>query len=201
MTAKSATPRTDKRKARPKPGTRLGGMTDSDTPRVTEPEARAAYIAMKGRRSSAGVREKFMKDGRKVPSLRTFDKWRARHEWIALAREHDEKVAARAIDEIAKEAVVQVVTRAHQFDKLADESLTKALDGLAKIDVNTLKAIDIRALADVSERATRMFELLEGRATDRTDNLTREKMDRLIQEMKDDIEEVLDGVRRSKAIH
>jgi len=178
-----------------------GTMTDSSTDRVTEPEARAAYIAMKGRRSSAGVREKFMKDGRKVPSLRTFDKWRARHEWIALAREHDEKVAARAIDEIAKEAVVQVVTRAHQFDKLADESLTKALDGLAKIDVNTLKAIDIRALADVSERATRMFELLEGRATARTDDVTRESMDRLMQEMQDDMEQVLDGVRRKKTVH
>ncbi len=201
MTAKSATPRTDKRKAKPKSEARLGGMTDSSTDRVTEPEARAAYIAMKGRRSSAGVREKFMKDGRKVPSLRTFDKWRARHEWIALAREHDEKVAARAIDEIAKEAVVQVVTRAHQFDKLADESLTKALDGLAKIDVNTLKAIDIRALADVSERATRMFELLEGRATARTDDVTRESMDRLMQEMQDDMEQVLDGVRRKKTVH
>ena len=178
-----------------------GAMTDSSKDRVTEPEARAAYIGMKGRRSSAGVREKFMKDGRKVPSLRTFDKWRARHEWIARAREHDEKVASGAIDEIAKEAVAQAVTRAHQFDTLATESLNKAIAGLENIDVNTLKAIDIRALADVSERATRMFELLEGRATDRTDNLTREKMDRLMQEMEDDIEEALDGTRRSKAVH
>ncbi len=177
------------------------GMPDSGTDRATEPEARAAYIAMKGRRSSAGVREKFMKEGRKTPSLRTFDKWRARHNWKRLAREHDERVATGAAAKIEKVTMAQVVSRAKQFDALATESLTKAIDGLEKIDATKLKATDIRALVEVGERASRMFELLEGRATDRTDNLTREKMDRLMQEMEDDIEEVLDGVRRSKAIH
>ena len=176
-------------------------MTDPRTDRVTEREARTAYIAMQGRRSVVGVQEKFGKEGRKTLSERTFDKWCTKHNWIARAREHDEKVANGAMDVIAKEAVAQAVTRAHQFDTLATESLNKAIAGLENIDVNTLKAIDIRALADVSERATKMFELLEGRATDRPDNLTRESMDRLMQEMQDEIEEKLDGVRRSKTVH
>ena len=157
-----------------------GAMTDSSTDRVTEPEARAAYIGMKGRRSSPGVRQALIAEGRKVPCVQVFEKWCAKHKWTRLAREHDEKVATEAIDKIAKGAVDQVVTRAHQFDKLADESLTKAIDGLAEIDVKTLRATDIRALAEVSERATKMFELLEGRATARTDDVTRESMDRLI---------------------
>ncbi len=178
-----------------------GAMTDSNTDRVTEPEARAAYIAMKGRRSVVGVREKFGKEGRKTPSERTFEKWCTKHNWIALAREHDERVATGAAAKIEKVTMAQIVTRAEQFDALATESLTKAIDGLEKIDATKLKATDIRALVEVGERASRMFELLEGRATDRTDNLTREKMDRLMQKMKDDIEEALDGVRRSKTVH
>ena len=173
-------------------------MTDSSTERVTEPEARAAYIAMKGRRSSAGVREKFMKEGRKTPSLRTFDKWRARHNWKRLAQENDEYVATGAAAKIERVTVAQIVTRASQFDTLATESLNKALVGLEKVDAKALKVPDIRALYEVAERATKMFELLEGRVTDRTDDMTREKMDALMEEMQKELEESLAGI---KTIH
>ncbi len=39
-----------------------------------------------------------------------------------------------------------------------------------------------------------MHELLEGRATDRTDNLTRGKMDKLMEEMSQEIDERLKRV-------
>ncbi len=152
--------------------------TDAKAP-VTEREARAAYIKMEGRRSAKRLHQKFIKEGRKTPSLRTFGKWRAKHEWIRLARQHDEKVATGAAEKIAEAATARAITRAAQFDTLATESLAKAIEGLAKIDVTALKAADIRALAEVSERAAKMHELLEGRATDRTDDLTRGKMDAL----------------------
>ena len=109
--------------------------------RVTETEARAAYIAMEGRRSATGVRQKFMKEGRKVPSLRTFGKWRAKFKWRRLAAEHDAKVSAGAADQIVKDATEKVVTRASQFDTLATESLKKAIAGLTEIDVKGLKGI------------------------------------------------------------
>ncbi|KKM02607.1 hypothetical protein LCGC14_1782780, partial [marine sediment metagenome] len=66
-----------------------------------------------------------------------------------------------------------------------------AIAGLAKIKVDELKAGDIRALCEVSERASKMYELLEGRATDRTDDLTRGKMDKLLGEMQEELEERL----------
>ncbi len=110
---------------------------------------------------------------------------------VAGAGEHDEKVAAGAAEKIAEAATAGVVTRAAQFDTLATETLQMAIDGLKEIDVAGLKATDIRALAEVSERATKMHELLEGRATDRGDNLTRGKMDKLIEEMNQEIEERL----------
>ncbi len=158
---------------------------------ITEREARAAYIAIEGRRSTARLHEKFIKEGRKTPSLRTFGKWCARHDWVRLAREHDEKVAAAASEKIAEAATAGVVTRAAQFDTLATETLKMAIDGLKEIDAASLKATDIRALVEVSERATKMHELLEGRATDRTEGLTRGKMDKLIEEMNQEIEERL----------
>ena len=82
--------------------------TDIKVP-VTECEARAAYIAMSGKRSALRVRESFVKQGCKTPSLRTFDKWRAKHEWIRLAKEHDEKVATAAAEKIAEAATAGVV--------------------------------------------------------------------------------------------
>ncbi len=164
--------------------------TDAKAP-VTEREARTAYIAMAGKRSAVRVRESFVKQGCKTPSLRTFDKWRARHEWIRLAKEHDEKVASRAAEKIAEAATAGVVTRAAQFDTLATETLQMAIDGLKEIDVAGLKATDIRALTEVSERASKMYELLEGRATARTDGLTRGKLDEILGEMNKEIEERL----------
>ena len=158
---------------------------------VTEPEARAAYIKMEGRRSAKRLHQKFIKGGCKIPSMRTIAKWRARHDWIRLAKEHDEKVAAGAAEKIAEAATAGVVTRAAQFDTLATESLQKAIDGLAEIDVKALKAADIRALCEVSERAAKMHELLEGRATDRTEGLTRGKLEEVLDEIQRDLEERL----------
>ncbi len=163
-------------------------------PPVTEREARAAYIAIEGRRSVAAVRKRLGKWGRKTWSQTTFEKWCTKHEWRRLAREHDEKVATAAAERIAEAATAGVVTRAAQFDTLATESLQKAIDGLAEIDVKALKAADIRALCEVSERAAKMHELLEGRATDRTEGLTRGKLDDLLGEIQRDLEERLANV-------
>ncbi len=163
-------------------------------PPVTECEARSAYIACEGRRSVAAVRKRLGKWGRKTWSQTTFEKWCTKHEWRRLAREHDQKVATAAAEKIAEAATAGVVTRAAQFDTLATESLRKAIEGLAKIDITALKAADIRALAEVSERAAKMCELLEGRATDRTDGMTRAKMDALLEEMTRELEERLANV-------
>ncbi len=162
---------------------------------IIEREARAAYINMAGRRSIRGLHQRFVKEGQKTPSLRTMLKWCTQHQWVRLAREHDEKVSTRVAEKIAETATAQAITRAMQFDTLATESLTMAIEGLAKIDATGLKATDIRALAEISERAAKMCELLEGRATDRTDNLTRSKMDQLMDEMKQEIEERLARIK------
>jgi len=100
-------------------------------------------------------------------------------------------VATRVADKIAETATAQAITRAMQFDTLATETLQMAIDGLKEIDIKALKATDIRALAEISERATKMHELLEGRATDRTEGLTRGKLDDLLAEMQKDLEERL----------
>ncbi len=164
--------------------------TDIKAP-VTEREARTAYIAMAGKRSAVRVRESFVKRGYKTPSLRTFDKWRARHDWVRLAREHDEKVATRVAEKITETATAQAITRAMQFDTLATETLQMAIDGLKEIDIKALKVPDTRALAEVSERAAKMYELLEGRATDRSEGLTRGKLDEILAEIQKDLEERL----------
>ena len=160
-------------------------------PPVREPEARAAYVAMEGRRSALRLRESFIVGGRETPSLRTWEVWRRTRDWKRLAREHDEKVATQAANRLANAKTVSVVSRAGQFDTLATESLVKAIEGLANINVKKLKASDIRALTEVSERAAKMYELLEGRATERPDGLTRGKMDTLMAEMQKEIEERL----------
>lgn len=160
-------------------------------PRVGEAEARAAYIVMEGRRGVPRLRAQFVKAGRKPPSQRAFEEWRRKHDWVRLAKEHDAKVVAAAAAQIAKTATRQVVTRVKQFDTLATESLQAAIDGLKALKVKSLKANDIRALAEVSVSAARMVELLEGRATERKDDLTRQDMDKMMEDMADELNERL----------
>ena len=81
---------------------------------------------------------------------------------------------------------------------LATESLAKAIEGLAELDTSALRATDIRSLAETAERAARMFELLEGRATNRSDDMTRSKLDDLMNEMRDELEQSL---KRYRTIH
>ncbi len=160
-------------------------------PFVTEPEARAAYLALEGKRSARRAREVLREAGRRVPSHRQFAAWRSKHSWFRLSHEHDERVATAAGNKIARTAAAIVVTRAAQFNRLATDSLVIAIEGLANLNVEELKATDIRALTEISERAAKMYELLEGRATERPDGLTRGKMDELMGEMQKEIEERL----------
>ena len=90
---------------------------DSADP-VTEPEARAAYLAMEGRRSVERLHKNFTKGVKKTPSLRTLRSWSAKHNWVLWAKEHDEKVATGAAEVIARDATEKVITRAMQFDEL-----------------------------------------------------------------------------------
>lgn len=159
--------------------------------RVTEPQARAAYLKMPGRRSSKAVRDRFIRLGWSTPSIRRFDIWRSRHKWVSLAREHDRMVADGVLEAVAKETTKTVVSRAKQFDELSTESLQASIDGLKELDRKSLKATDIRALAEVSVSAARMVELLEGRATERKDDLTRQDMDKLMEDMADELNERL----------
>ena len=52
---------------------------------VTERQARAVYIAIEGRRSIRGLHQRFVKEGKKTPSLRTMQKWSMKHHWVRLA--------------------------------------------------------------------------------------------------------------------
>lgn len=172
--------------------------TNGEAAQVSETEARAAYIALDGRRSASRVRELFGKQGRNVPSERTFEKWRSKYRWVKLAREHDEKITTKATDKIATEQITEIVTRASEFGSVTDKALKLAVNALSEIDYKTLKASDVRSLVEVAERAAKMHELLEGRATERPDDLTRAKLDEISTQMMQEVEERLAQIRQGQ---
>ena len=140
---------------------------------VTEPEARAAYLAMTGRRSLRRLNQEYTERKLKAPSVQTLKEWSRKNNWAALAKQHDAKVATSAGDKIATDQVETAVRRSKVYRDLAEKAAEKALAAANKIDPDKLKASDIRALAEVSERAGKMSELLEGRATERNETVTR----------------------------
>lgn len=61
--------------------------------KVTELEARTAFLALGPARTLAGLRSSL---GDRTVSQRTLETWSAKHSWIALALEHDTLAAAKA---------------------------------------------------------------------------------------------------------
>ncbi len=131
---------------------------------VTEPEARAAYIKMEGRRSIRGLHQRFVKEGKKTPSLRTMQKWSMKHQWVRLAREHDEKVASGAAERIADAATAGVVTRAAQFDTLATPQLGEARDELLEAAQRLQRALDVnrRVIDGAMAAGDQLIRMLAG---------------------------------------
>jgi len=123
---------------------------------VNEPEARAAYLAMPGRRSILRLHRNFIEDGRETPTIRTLGEWSRKHDWVALAEEHDAKVAARAGEKIAKTQIETAVCGSQVFDHLSETAAQRALAAVKKLDPAKLRATDIRALVEASELAKRL---------------------------------------------
>lgn len=169
---------------------------------ATEAEARAVYIGLAVRpRSVRAVREALLAQGKPSLSIRAMEDWCAKNEWVRLAAEHDEKVATQATERIAEAATQAAVTLAKQYQDIGTEAAKQALAGLKKIEPDKLTAQGIKALIEASTLAVKTGELLEGRPTDRTEHLTKQKIDDQLAEMQREIADKLRHVEQPKAVH
>lgn len=106
--------------------------------RITEPEARAAYLAMGPTRTVPALRSRYLADtGVICPAEITIRKWSAKYRWRKLAAEHDAKVAAKASEAVA----------AKQANRIADLGITPEmvlieLGQIAKANMFDFMAID-----------------------------------------------------------
>jgi phage terminase small subunit len=102
--------------------------------RITEPEARAAYIGMGPDRSLAGLAVKLRAQCGQTPHKATLERWSSKHGWAALAAQHDKRTTERAVAKIETQAA----------DKLADAASELGLD--RRYVLQTLKTVVDRSL-------------------------------------------------------
>ncbi len=79
--------------------------------RITEPEARAAYLAMGPERSLSALYRHYsstMPKGSKPPALITIKGWSAKQGWQALAAEHDKRSTERAVAKLESKQADQM---------------------------------------------------------------------------------------------
>jgi hypothetical protein len=104
--------------------------------RITEPEARAAYIGMGPGRSilkaAAELQNAF--GAAAIPSERTLMSWSSKHKWPALAAEHDKRSTERAVAKLESK----------HADQTADAALELGLD--RRYVLQTLKTVVDRSL-------------------------------------------------------
>lgn len=105
--------------------------------RITEPEARAAFLAMGPERSLPALYRQYieaMPSGSKPPALITIKGWSSKYGWQALAAEHDQRITQRVIAKIETK----------QADQTADAAVELGLD--RRYVLETLKTVVDRSL-------------------------------------------------------
>ena len=142
---------------------------------LTEPEARAAYLAMGIERTVIGLWRHFDRHQDIVtPSQDTVWRWARNKKWTDLAKEHDDIVVAGAIEHLAADASVDLANRARLFIAVARAGTELALLGLQRLGqhlkgnpTEMLSPTALSALVTLSVNASTQAELLDGRPTDR----------------------------------
>lgn len=138
----------------------------SRKPKISETEARAAYLGMGPERSLRALLKAYEAQGIKPPSLRTLGTWSTEHDWQRLAAEHDERVAARVISK------AETAQANEGFDavKALTEAAEIALDALAlkKAAAEAADKGDLRGMMSAAVDALKLREVLTGGVSDRT---------------------------------
>jgi hypothetical protein len=105
--------------------------------RITETQARTDFLALGPGRTLADLYQRYIREapkGYKAPAEITIRKWSAKHNWQALAAEHDQRSTQRAVAKIETQ----------QADQKADAALELGLD--RRFVLETLKTVVDRSL-------------------------------------------------------
>lgn len=105
-------------------------MTDEKpdpSQKVTEPIARAAYLAQTAPRSLHRLALDLAREFTETVSERTLKNWSKKNGWQRLAREHDERVAQKAATIVANRQARTAAERADWLRDKADELIETGL--------------------------------------------------------------------------
>ena len=147
----------------------MADQKNKRTGRIRHGEALAHYLAMGANRSLKKLWEHYRQTMVHPPALVTIEKWSARFDWAATAKEHDERVAAQLGERVEEAAVEEGWDKITTLTDLAQKALNKAISGLDGDTVKSDDAYQIQALLNSAVTALKYVELLSGRATSRTE--------------------------------
>lgn len=161
----------------------------------------ATYLAQGKSRTLEHLREHMVEQGYDMPAMRTLQRTAERNKWKALAAQTDRQVDRRTHSKLVDQMARDAVKREKGFQTLAASALILAVEGLKEIDPKTLTAGGVRSLSEIAERAAKMCELLGGRATDRTETITRKKLDELQQGMLEEVNAKIESLEKHGTVH
>lgn len=136
--------------------------------RIAPDEAFVAYLTFGPSRSLVKLRKHYEADpGVKTPAIATLKSWSTQHAWMARAREHDSKAAARAHELAVAEQGLAHWDAAQALYKTAELSLDRLQAVLPQVPVSADSA---KALKDIAIDSIKAAEVLSGGVSDRTDS-------------------------------
>ncbi len=139
--------------------------------RVKHGEALAHYLAMGADRSLKKLRAQYCDKMVHPPALVTVEKWSARFDWVAQAKDHDERVAAQLGERAEEAAVEEGWDTVTALTDLARKALDTAIAGFDDGKLTADDAYQIQALLNSTVTALKHIELISGRATGRLDTI------------------------------
>jgi hypothetical protein len=126
--------------------------------KISEPEARVAYLAMGPSRSLAKLAATWPTAIR--ASLTTAKAWSSKFGWSKLARAYDQRVATKVVEKVEAAQVKETVSAVLALEQFATGALLTAATRFGEASVGELvdKAID----------ALKQYQVMTGGVSDRT---------------------------------
>ena len=129
------------------------------------------FLALGPDRSLDKLHDWYIKNVSKPPGRSIIGIWSTKHGWQTRAAEHDSRVAGGVSQKVEEAAIEENWDCVGELTELAQRSVKKALDALKDDTMKVKDPYGIAALTNIVLGCVKAIELLEGRATDRLDNL------------------------------
>ena len=144
---------------------------------IGEAEALQLYLTMGNDRSIPKMRALMIANNSAIipPSIPTLKRWSARGSWAEAVKRHEITIKEEGIKEAISQTVSSTKERLEAYNEVLNLTTDNILNALKSANVQVNNAQDMTAHINTIEKLQKLLQLMQGEATEITENKTDNK--------------------------